>query len=70
MPIINIAAWEGAGDEQTQELLTEVTETVHRVTSIPRDKILVLFHANPVKYWAQGGVLASDPDFLEKSRQR
>lgn len=69
MPIINIDAWEGAGDEQTQELLTEVTETVHRVTNIPRDKILVLFHANPVKYWAQGGVLASDPDFLEKSRQ-
>ncbi|MFB7470478.1 4-oxalocrotonate tautomerase family protein [Kitasatospora sp. NPDC057692] len=69
MPIITIDAWEGAGDEQTQELLTEVTETVHRVTGVPRDKILALFRANPVQHWAQGGVLASDPDFLEKSRQ-
>ncbi|MCQ9387148.1 tautomerase family protein [Brevibacterium sp. 50QC2O2] len=69
MPIINIDAWEGISDDRAQELLTEVTETVHRVTSVPRDKILVLFHANPVKYWAQGGVFASDPEFLDKSRQ-
>lgn len=69
MPIINIEAWEGTSDEQAGQLLTEITDTVHRVTSIPRDKILVLLHENPVRHWSQGGVLASDPDFLDKSRQ-
>lgn len=69
MPVINISAWEGQGDEDARRLLTSVTDTVHEVTGVPRDKILVIINEIRTSRWAQGGVRASEPDFLEKSRQ-
>lgn len=69
MPVINISAWEGQSDEEAQKLLTSVTDTVHEVTSIPKDKILVIINEIRTSRWAQAGVQASDPDFLDKSRQ-
>lgn len=68
MTFVSIDAWEGSSDETAQQLMAEITESVQRILKAPPNNIIVVFRANPVKYWTQGAIPASDPDFIEKSR--
>lgn len=70
MPIVMIHAWEGNSDAKNQELLVAVTDAVHDVTAVPKDRIIVVMNEARKSQWAQNGVIASDPRFMEKSQTR
>jgi 4-oxalocrotonate tautomerase family enzyme len=68
MPIINVDCWEGFNEEQKQEWIKELTEATVNLFNIPPDKVLVLLRELPLSNWGQAGTVASDKDFLAKSR--
>ncbi|MFJ6481407.1 MULTISPECIES: tautomerase family protein [unclassified Streptomyces] len=68
MPIISVTTWPSEDDDKCRELMEELTETVHRVTGAPRDRITVYVQEVPRKRWSEGGALGSDPDFARLSR--
>lgn len=70
MPIIHITTWAGQTDEKSKELVEALTETTHRVTGAPLDKITVYISEIPRNRWAEAGVLGDDPDFPTKSREQ
>ena len=53
-----------------QELIEELTATVHRVIGAPLDKITVFIQEIPQNRWGEGGVLGTNPEFAELSRRR
>ncbi|MFJ3721660.1 4-oxalocrotonate tautomerase family protein [Streptomyces sp. NPDC090045] len=68
MPIISVTTWPSEDDDKCRELVEELTETVHRVTGAPRDRITVYVQEVPRNRWSEGGALGSDPDFALLSR--
>jgi 4-oxalocrotonate tautomerase len=69
MPILSITTWPGT-DEQAKKLMTELTDTMRRVTGAPLDKITVYIHEVPQDRWSEGGAIGSDPQFAELSRRQ
>ncbi|MFF4324382.1 4-oxalocrotonate tautomerase family protein [Streptomyces sp. NPDC001568] len=68
MPIISVTTWPSENDEKCHELMEELTETVHRVTGAPRDRITVYIQEVSRNRWSEGGAVGSDPDFARLSR--
>ncbi|MFC0211751.1 4-oxalocrotonate tautomerase family protein [Paenibacillus chartarius] len=68
MPIINVDCWEGFSEEQKKVWVKELTRTTVDLFNIPADKVLVILRETSVANWGQAGVVATDPDFLAKSR--
>lgn len=68
MPVIKVDCWEGFNEEQKKRWIEELTDATVKLFNIPRDKVLVILRDIPLANWGQGGVIATDPDFLEKSR--
>ncbi|MFD9517045.1 4-oxalocrotonate tautomerase family protein [Streptomyces sp. NPDC059979] len=68
MPIISVTTWPSEDDDKCRELVEELTETVHRVTGAPRDRITVYVQEVPRNRWSEGGAMGSDPDFVRLSR--
>ncbi|MER7916527.1 MULTISPECIES: tautomerase family protein [unclassified Streptomyces] len=70
MPILSMTTWPNQTDEKCQELIEELTATVHRVIGAPLDKITVFIQEIPQNRWGEGGVLGTNPGFAELSRRR
>lgn len=70
MPVVQIATFEMKNQEKAEELLTEMTATMHRVTGIPLDKISIYLSEISPSRWADAGVVGSAPDFPAKSRRK
>jgi len=70
MPVVQIATFAMKDQEKAEELLTEITATMHRVTGIPLDKISVYLTEISPSRWADAGVVGSAPDFAVKSRRK
>ncbi|MBB4825582.1 4-oxalocrotonate tautomerase family enzyme [Sporosarcina luteola] len=68
MPIIHVDCWEGFNAEQKTQWIKELTDVTVSLFNLPPDKVLVVLKEVPVTNWGQAGVVASDPDFLAKSR--
>ncbi|PSJ93643.1 4-oxalocrotonate tautomerase [Brevibacillus formosus] len=68
MPIINVDCWEGFNAEQKEQWIKELTNATVNLFNIPPDKVLVILRETRLANWGQAGVVASDPDFLAKSR--
>ncbi|MEK5039155.1 tautomerase family protein [Sporosarcina sp. FSL K6-3457] len=68
MPIIKVDCWEGFNDKQKQEWIKELTDVTTNMFNIPPDKVLVVLRDVPLSNWGQAGTVATDPDFLAKSR--
>lgn len=68
MPIINVDCWEGFTAEQKKQWVKELSDVTVNMFNLPPDKVLVILRETPVTNWGQAGTVASDPDFLEKSR--
>lgn len=68
MPIINVDCWEGFSPEQKGEWIKALTDVTVNMFQIPSDKVLVILRETSLANWGQAGVVATDPDFLEKSR--
>jgi len=69
MPIISVTTWPGE-DVKAQELMEELTSTVHKVTGAPLDKITVYVQEIPRNRWSEGGALGTDPEFGTRSRRQ
>jgi 4-oxalocrotonate tautomerase len=70
MPLITVTTWPNQTNEKCKELIEELTNTVHRVTGAPLDKITIYIHEVAQNRWGEGGVLGSDPDFAQLSRRQ
>jgi 4-oxalocrotonate tautomerase len=70
MPILSMTTWPNQTDEKCQELIEELTQTVHRVIGAPLDKITVYVNEIPQNRWGEGGVIGTNPEFTELSRRR
>lgn len=70
MPVVQIATFEMKDQEKVNELLAEMTATMHRVTNIPLDKISVYLTEISPSRWADAGVVGSAHDFSLKSRRK
>ncbi|MBH5320472.1 tautomerase family protein [Paenibacillus sp. GSMTC-2017] len=68
MPIINVDSWEGFTPEQKAKWITELTDVTVKLFNLPPDKVLVILRETPLTNWGQAGAIATDPDFLNKSR--
>lgn len=68
MPIINIDCWEGFNAEQKQKWVKELTDVTVNLFNLPPDKVLVILREVPLANWGQAGTVATDFDFLSKSR--
>ena len=68
MPIINVDCWEGFNAEQKKQWIQELTNATVNLFNLPQDKVLVVLRETPLDNWGQAGTVASDPDFLAKSR--
>lgn len=68
MPIINVDCWEGFNAEQKKQWIKGLTDTTVNLFNIPPDKVLVVLRETSLDNWGQAGTVASDPDFLPKSR--
>ncbi|MCL6626232.1 2-hydroxymuconate tautomerase [Alicyclobacillus shizuokensis] len=55
MPLIQLHIVEGRSEAVKRQLITEVTEAVHRALGSPRESIRVLLHELPKQHWAVGG---------------
>lgn len=67
MPIIKVTTWKSDNQQLKEQLVKELTKTVHSVTGAPMPKITVFIEEIPNTQWAEGGVLGSEPDFLTRS---
>lgn len=68
MPIINIDCWEGFNAEQKKQWVKELTDVTVNLFNLPPDKVLVILREVPLTNWGQAGTIATDLDFLDKSR--
>jgi len=68
MPIINVDCWEGFNAEQKKEWIEKLPDATVNLFNLPPDKVLVILRETSVANWGQAGTVASDPDFLQKSR--
>lgn len=68
MPIINVDCWEGFNEEQKKQWIKELTDVTVNLFNIPPDKVLVVLKEVSLTNWGQAGIVASDPEFLAKSR--
>lgn len=68
MPIINVDCWEGFSKEQKKQWVKELTNVTVKLFNLPPDKVLVILRDTPLANWGQAEMVASDPDFLQKSR--
>lgn len=68
MPVINVDCWEGFNEEQKKAWMKELTGATVKLFNIPADKVMVILRETPMANWAQAGVPATDPEFLNKSR--
>lgn len=68
MPIINVDCWEGFNEEQKEHWIKELTDVTVNLFNLPPDKVLVILREIPLSNWGQAGIVATDSDFLAKSR--
>lgn len=59
MPVVTVNWLEGRSVAQKRELVSEITEVVHRVGGSPRERINVVVHDVPADNWGRGGALVS-----------
>ncbi|MFT4416943.1 tautomerase family protein [Fredinandcohnia humi] len=69
MPVIKVELWEGFNEETKREWAKELTKVTVERLNVPLDKVTVILHENPLSNWSQAGTVATDPNFLEKSRR-
>jgi 4-oxalocrotonate tautomerase family enzyme len=60
MPLVTVNWLEGRTGAQKQELVSEITELVHRIGGSPIDRINVVVQDVPAENWGRGGKLLSD----------
>lgn len=53
----------------SREIITELTEAMHRVTGAPIDRITVFIAEIPRSQWGEGGITGDNPDFAALSRR-
>jgi 4-oxalocrotonate tautomerase len=68
MPVINVNMWEGFDKKVKEKWMRELTNVTVNLLNMPPDKVTVILHDVPQTNWAQAGTVATDPDFLSKSR--
>ncbi|MFP7737488.1 tautomerase family protein [Priestia aryabhattai] len=68
MPVMNINVWEGFSEETKQKWVKGLTDLTVDLLNMPPDKVTVILHDVPQYNWAQAGTIATDPEFLGKSR--
>ncbi|MDQ0193556.1 tautomerase family protein [Paenibacillus wynnii] len=68
MPIINVDCWEGFNEEQKKQWIKELTNVTVNLFNLPPDKVLVVLRETSLTNWGQAGAIATDPDFMKKSR--
>lgn len=68
MPIINVDCWEGFNEQQKKEWIIALTDATVNLFNLPPDKVLVILRETSLTNWGQAGAIATDPNFLEKSR--
>ncbi|WP_035305437.1 tautomerase family protein [Actinokineospora inagensis] len=68
MPFITVTTWPNQTDEKWQELIEEITATVHKTIGAPLDKITVVVNTIPQTQWGEAGVIGSNPQFARLSR--
>jgi 4-oxalocrotonate tautomerase family enzyme len=59
MPVVTVSWLEGRTLAQKQELVSEITQVVHRVGGSPLERINVVVHDVPSENWGRGGRLVS-----------
>src|SRR5215212_694360 len=59
MPMVTVSWLEGRTLAQKQELVSEITQVVHRVSGSPLERINVVVHDVPSENWGRGGKLVS-----------
>jgi len=59
MPFIRVTSFPQTKEAKT-EIAQGITEVVHKVTSIPKEYIWVVFDPMPKDSWSVGGTLVSD----------
>lgn len=59
MPVVTVNWLEGRSVAQKRELVSEITEVMHRVGGSPRDRVNVIVHDVPMDNWGRGGELIS-----------
>ncbi len=69
MPVIQISTFKIADQQKAEDLLTEVTAAMHRVTGVPLDKISAFLTEVEPSRWADAGVVGSHPEFPSRSRR-
>ncbi|MCL6632545.1 MAG: 4-oxalocrotonate tautomerase family protein [Alicyclobacillus herbarius] len=55
MPLVQLHILEGRSEAAKRQLITEVTEAVHRALGSPTESIRVLLYELPKEHWAVGG---------------
>lgn len=68
MPIINVDCWEGFSETQKQQWIKELSDVTINLLNLPPDKVLIILREVPLANWGQAGTVATDSDFLAKSR--
>lgn len=69
MPVIKVELWEGFDAETKKDWAQELTNVTIEKLNVPADKVTVILHENKLENWAQAGAVATDTNFLEKSRK-
>jgi 4-oxalocrotonate tautomerase family enzyme len=59
MPVVTVNWLEGRTVAQKQELVSEITQVVHRVGGSPIERITVVLNDVPTENWGRGGTLVS-----------
>ncbi|MER1986247.1 MAG: 4-oxalocrotonate tautomerase [Solibacillus sp.] len=55
MPLIQLTIVEGRSPEKKEELIAELTETIHRVIDAPYENIRVSINEIPAAHWGIAG---------------
>lgn len=66
MPIIKITTLSSTTDAKCKELVETLTKATWDVLQCPRNRITVYVEKVPREMFGEGGVVASDPEFLTK----
>jgi len=59
MPLVRIEMWEGRSEEQKENLIRNVSDTVARTLDVSLDHITVILYDVPKSHWGIKGVPGS-----------
>ena len=55
MPIVKIDMWSGRTEEQKENLIKKVTDTVVEACGCPKEAVTVVINDHPKENWGSGG---------------